>query len=55
MMADVYEYDYREISQILRIPQETVMSRLSRGRSILRTELVGRQGWAWQDQNRKRQ
>jgi RNA polymerase sigma-70 factor (ECF subfamily) len=46
MMADVYEYAYREISQILRIPQGTVMSRLSRGRNILRTELMGRQCWA---------
>lgn len=43
VMADVHEYAYREIAEILGIPQGTVMSRLSRGRKMLRSELTGSQ------------
>ena len=38
-LADVEQFSYKEISQILGIPLGTVMSRLHRGRSQLREEL----------------
>ena len=38
-LADVEQFSYKEISQILGIPLGTVMSRLHRGRSQLRDEL----------------
>ncbi len=38
-LADVEQFSYKEISQILDIPLGTVMSRLHRGRSQLREEL----------------
>ncbi len=40
LLADVEEFSYREIADVLEIPIGTVMSRLHRGRKILRTELV---------------
>ncbi len=40
VLADVEEFTYREISQILSVPMGTVMSRLSRGRKLLRNELA---------------
>ena len=41
LLADVQEFSYKEISATLGIPVGTVMSRLSRGRTLLRTELSG--------------
>jgi RNA polymerase sigma-70 factor, ECF subfamily len=40
LLADVQEFSYKEIAEILNAPVGTVMSRLSRGRKILRQELA---------------
>lgn len=40
LMADVEEFSYKEVAETLRIPLGTVMSRLSRGRKLLRMELA---------------
>ena len=46
VLADVVRFTYREMSQILEIPSGTVMSRLYRGRRMLRAALrdYARQG-----------
>jgi RNA polymerase sigma-70 factor (ECF subfamily) len=41
LLADVEELAYKEIADALNIPVGTVMSRLSRGRKLLRKELSG--------------
>jgi RNA polymerase sigma-70 factor (ECF subfamily) len=41
MLADVQEFSYKEIQETLGIPAGTVMSRLSRGRQLLRVHLAG--------------
>src|SRR5438067_199980 len=40
LMADVQEFDYKEIAQARAIPIGTVMSRISRGRTLLRSKLA---------------
>lgn len=40
VLADVQEFSYKEVAETLNIPQGTVMSRLNRGRKLLRVELA---------------
>jgi RNA polymerase sigma-70 factor, ECF subfamily len=40
LMADVEDFSYKDIANTLKIPLGTVMSRLSRGRRVLRRELA---------------
>ncbi|MFV0388376.1 MAG: sigma-70 family RNA polymerase sigma factor [Pyrinomonadaceae bacterium] len=40
LFSDVEEFSYKEIAKILELPMGTVMSRLHRGRKLLRNELT---------------
>ena len=40
LLADVQEFSYKEVAETLQIPLGTVMSRLSRGRKLLRSEVA---------------
>ncbi|MGH9947211.1 MAG: sigma-70 family RNA polymerase sigma factor [Pyrinomonadaceae bacterium] len=41
LLADVEEFSYKEVADLINVPIGTVMSRLHRGRRLLRQELVG--------------
>lgn len=41
LLADVHEFDYKEVAAILEIPMGTVMSRLNRARNQLKKSLAG--------------
>jgi RNA polymerase sigma-70 factor (ECF subfamily) len=40
LLADVQEFSYKEIAETMKLPLGTVMSRLSRGRKLLRQKLA---------------
>ena len=44
LLTDVEEFSYKEAADLLKIPIGTVMSRLHRGRRLLRQELTGYAG-----------
>ena len=44
LLADVEEFSYKEVADLMQIPIGTVMSRLHRGRRLLRQELTGYSG-----------
>lgn len=52
LLCDIEEMSYREIADALRIPIGTVMSRLHRGRALLRQRLAGHEASAVQSARR---
>ena len=44
LLADVEEFTYKEVAELMQMPIGTVMSRLHRGRRLLRQELTGYSG-----------
>ena len=44
LLADVEEFSFKEIAEVLNLPMGSVMSRLSRARKQLRTSLAGLRG-----------
>ena len=54
LLADIEEYSYKEIASILGLPIGTVMSRISRGRKVLRQELaVYARNFGYEEKNKE--